>query len=143
MIDFVVKKHKYLFQTNQEVIKISQKEEEDKYIIETQNQKYRTKIIICALPKQIIERISFFKQIYSLLSKIKCAPLCRIYSRYLNKKEVWFENLSKITTNNHLRMVIPINKEKGIIMISYTDNKFADYWNKIYKKEGITILNQK
>ena len=147
MIDFVVKieKHKYLFQINQEVENISQiNGKEEKYLIQTQKQKYITKIIICALPKQIIERIPFFKPIYSLLSKIKCAPLCRIYARYssLNEKKIWFENLSKITTNNHLRMVIPINKEKGIIMISYTDNKFADYWNKIYKKEGISTLNK-
>jgi monoamine oxidase len=144
MIDFVVKtKKETIFQINQEVIKISQKQDE-KYIIQTQNQKYITKIIIGALPKQNIERISFFKPIYSLLSKIKCAPLCRIYSRYADnhKKEIWFENLSKITTNNHLRMVIPINKEKGIIMISYTDNKFADYWHQLYKKEGISVLNQ-
>ena len=39
-------------------------------------------------------------------------------------------------------MVIPINKEKGIIMISYTDNKFAEYWNNLYKKEGVNKVNE-
>jgi monoamine oxidase len=145
MIDFVVKKNKEIFQINQNIQKISQlpKEIQEKYLIETQNKKYITKIIISALPKQILERISFFKPLNPLLSKIKCAPLCRIYSRYPKEKNIWFENLSKITTNNHLRMVIPINKEKGIIMISYTDNKFADYWYRKYKKEGISKINER
>ena len=33
-------------------------------------------------------------------------------------------------------MMIPINTEKGIIMFSYTDNKYADYWKKLYDKKG-------
>jgi monoamine oxidase len=145
MIQFVVEnKNKNLsIQKNQNVIKISQSNPNNNsvYQIKTQNKKYITRMIICALPKQILERISFFKPIYPLLSKIKCAPLCRIYSRFEGNS--WFKNLPKITTNNNLRMVIPVNKEKGIIMISYTDNKYAEYWNNIYKKEGVDKLNQK
>jgi len=141
MIDFVVKNQKNIFRMNQSVEKISQLQgKNEKYIIKTKNGKYITKVIICALPKQVLERISFFQPIYSILSKIKCAPLCRIYSRF---SETWFENLPKITTNNHLRMVIPVNKEKGIVMISYTDNKYADYWHKIYKNKGIERINEK
>ena len=141
MIQFVDKKNKNIFQINQNVNKISQINNNLYQIETTQNKKYTTRIIISALPKNILERISFFKPIYPLLSKIKCAPLCRIYSRF--EKDPWFKNLPKITTNNHLRMIIPVNKEKGIIMISYTDNKFAEYWNNIYKKEGVDRLNQK
>ena len=142
MIQFVVENqnNKNIFQTNQNVDKISQIKDQI-YKIKTQNKQYITRNIISALPKQILERISFFKPIYPLLSKIKCAPLCRIYSRF--EKDPWFKNLPKLTTNNNLRMVIPVNKEKGIIMISYTDNKYAEYWNNIYKKEGVEILNQK
>ena len=141
MIQFVDKKNKNIFQINQNVNKISQINNKLYKIETTQNKKYTTRIIISALPKNILERISFFKPIYPLLSKIKCAPLCRIYSRF--ETDPWFKNLPKITTNNHLRMIIPVNKEKGIIMISYTDNKFAEYWNNIYKKEGVDRLNQK
>ena len=150
--DYVIKnykKNKNPFQKNQKVLQIiSQKTKTEetniKYIIKTQDKKYITKIIISALPKQILEKISFFKPIYPWISKIKCSPLCRIYSRFSNEKEkeIWFNNLPKITTNNNLRMVIPINKEKGIIMISYTDNKFADYWYNLYKKQGIQKLNK-
>ena len=144
MINFVIENYKKNpFKINQNIIKISQKSE-TKYIIKTQNQNYITKIIISALPKQVLEKISFFKPIYSWISKIKCSPLCRIYSRFSDKEKekVWFQNLPKITTNNNLRMIIPINKEKGIIMISYTDNKFANFWYNLYKKEGISKLNK-
>jgi monoamine oxidase len=154
MIDFVIKtQKKNPFKINQKVMNIRQlfsqnKEDNEKYEIQTQNKKYITEIIICALPKNVLEKISFFKPVYPFLSKIKCSPLCRIYSRFSTtalepQNKIWFNNLPKLTTNNHLRIVIPINKEKGIIMISYTDNKFADYWYKIYKKDGIKILNEK
>lgn len=158
MIDFVIKtQKKNPFKINQKVMNIRQlfsqndnekENKQEKYEIQTQNKKYITETIICALPKNVLEKISFFKPVYPFLSKIKCSPLCRIYSRFSTttttpQNKIWFYNLPKLTTNNHLRIVIPINKEKGIIMISYTDNKFADYWYKIYKKDGMKILNEK
>jgi monoamine oxidase len=157
MIEYVIENNNNNpFHINQNVINIQQFSQ-NQYIIKTQNRNYKTKIIISALPKQILERISFFKPVYPWISKIKCSPLCRIYSRYKRSdqkrsdqkrsdqkqsQDLWFQNLPKMTTNNNLRMVIPINKEKGIIMISYTDNKFAEYWNNLYKKEGINKVNE-
>ena len=156
MMEYVIENYNNPFRINQNVINIQQFSQ-NQYRIKTQNRNYKTKtyitkIIISALPKQILERISFFKPVYPWISKIKCSPLCRIYSRYndkdqdktlwYNDKDLWFKSLPKITTNNNLRMVIPINKEKGIIMISYTDNKFAEYWNNLYKKEGINKVNE-
>ena len=34
-------------------------------------------------------------------------------------------------------MIIPISEKEGVIMISYTDNKFAKYWKRIYDKYGV------
>jgi monoamine oxidase len=42
-----------------------------------------------------------------------------------------------MTTNNNLRMVIPISEKDGVIMISYSDNKYADGWNRLYKSKGV------
>lgn len=99
---------------------------------------------ICALPKQGLERFSIFKPIFSSLAKIKCAPLCRIYSRFLvhPKEGVWFKGLPKFSTNNNLRMVIPISETTGVIMISYTDNIFADFWQQLYKRGGLIDVNR-
>jgi hypothetical protein len=92
---------------------------------------------ICALPKQIIENIAFFKPWKPRFEEIVCAPLCRIYSKYLPGEdgEFWFSGLHKFTTDNDLRMVIPTGQE-GVVMVSYTDNKFANKWQRLYKQKG-------
>jgi hypothetical protein len=104
---------------------------------------YHGKNIISALPKQVLEKISFFKPIYPYLEKIYCGSLCRIYSKFpLDENgKSWFNDLNKFTTNNNLRIVIPVNKKEGIIMSCYTDNKFASFWKKLYEKGGEKEVN--
>jgi hypothetical protein len=50
--------------------------------------------------------------------------------------------MQSFTTNNHLRIVIPYNEKEGIIMISYSDNMFADFWNKLESSGGIGAVNR-
>jgi monoamine oxidase len=109
---------------------------------------YSAKHCISALPKQVVESIAFFRPLSKLLSQIKCAPLCRIYSKFPlipkspgKKAHQWFSGLPKLTTNNNLRMVIPIDESNGVIMTSYSDNKFAKYWKKLYDTKGIDAVN--
>jgi hypothetical protein len=93
---------------------------------------------VCALTKNVLEKIPIFRPLKSILQKINCGTLCRIYSKFDVKKgeHLWLKDLPKFTTNNNLRMVIPIDFEAGVIMISYTDNIFADFWHKLYLKKG-------
>ena len=73
------------------------------------------------------------------INSIQNEPLYRIYARYpLDKKthKVWFDGMGKISTNLPIKYIIPVNYEKGVIMISYTDSKFAKYWFK-QVSEGI------
>jgi len=98
---------------------------------------------ICALPKQVAENLAIFKPLRSLFSQIVCAPLCRIYSTFpVVRGKTWFSGLSKFTTNNNLRMVIPVSESDGVIMISYSDNKYADGWNRLYKSGGMGAVNR-
>lgn len=100
---------------------------------------------ICALIKEDLEKIPIFLPIKSNLQKIKNFPLCRIYCKFPKDSKTnqpWFHDLSKMTTNNNLRYIIPINPDQGTIMISYTDNKYADYWNHIKTTKGIQALNR-
>ena len=46
----------------------------------------------------------------------------------------------KTTTNNNLRIITPIDKNTGSIIVSYTDNKFAEYWKN--KKNIIPLINK-
>jgi hypothetical protein len=75
---------------------------------------YTTQKCICALPKNILEKLTIFNPIQGLIDKVQCSPLCRIYSKFPlhenNKKgkgdrEPWFVGLTKLTTNNNLRMI--------------------------------------
>lgn len=105
---------------------------------------YYGKQCICAMPKQVVEQIKFFQPLAPMLSKIKCAPLCRIYSKFpIQENRVWFKGLPKLTVNSPLRMIIPINEQKGVIMSSYSDNKFAKYWKRLYNKEGESGVNNR
>lgn len=91
---------------------------------------------ICAIPRPQLQKISLFRPLHSILQKIICSPLCRIYSVF---QEQWNKSLPKLTTNNFLRIVIPWKTyPNGVtsIMSSYTDNKFARYWKKLYDKSG-------
>lgn len=143
---------------------------------------YTSKKCICALPKNVLEKLTIFNPIRGLLDKVDCAPLCRIYSKFplkepnrkhwfkptknlirsadshsswsmtteeLNRSPEgadlnlpWFVGLSKLTTNNNLRMIIPIDENEGIIMSSYTDNKYARFWKDLFDKEGEQGVNR-
>ena len=110
------------------------------------NKKYECQQCICALPKQALLKLAIFKPIRSLLNKVECGTLCRIYSQFdpdTTTGKVWFHELEKFTTNNDLRMVIPYNSKEGVIMISYSDNIFADNWLKLYEKKGVRAVNTK
>jgi hypothetical protein len=116
------------------------------YSLRTTNKiNYYASKVISALPKQVLEKIDFFRPIYNDLKYIVCEPLCRIYSKFPVSKDgkIWFENISKFNTNNNLRMVIPINSHDGVIMTSYTDYKYARYWKHLYDKNGIDYVNKK
>ena len=107
---------------------------------------YQSQQCICALPKQALLKLAIFKPIRSLLNKIECGTLCRIYSQFDPDPatgKVWFHGLDKFTTNNDLRMVVPYNTKTGVIMISYSDNIFADRWLKLYENKGIRAVNTK
>lgn len=100
---------------------------------------------ICALPANVILRWSVFRPIQSFLRGIRCAPLCRIYAVFppggINRK-TWFSGMTKFSVNNPLKMVIPIDESRGVIMISYSDNKYARWWRDLKESEGIRGVNR-
>tara|TARA_Y100000389_G_C17331942_1_gene448565 strand:- start:228 stop:998 length:771 start_codon:yes stop_codon:yes gene_type:complete len=75
------------------------------------------KIIFAIKPSQLKE-FNILSPIFKHINSVYNAPLIRIYAKY---DEVWFKNINRTTTNNILRQIIPISKENGLIMVSYTD----------------------
>jgi monoamine oxidase len=122
----------------------NQNQNQEHFEIHLENKTIPAKKCICALPKQALLKFRIFNPIKPMLNKVECGTLCRIYSKFEPNSEgkVWFKDLPKMTTDNELRMIIPYNTKTGIIMISYSDNKYADYWKKIYDKKGIKEVNK-
>lgn len=92
---------------------------------------YQCNNLILAIPQQNLLQLQYLKPHYKLLKSVECQPLYRIYAKYpINKKtgSVWFSDLPKISTNSKLKFVIPYNYQNGLIMITYTDGKYARYW---------------
>jgi protoporphyrinogen oxidase len=98
---------------------------------------YRANKVILALPKSALSRINYIKrnaEVSKMINSIHTTPLYRIYARYPIDKEtgkVWFADIPKVATNLPIKYIIPMDYEKGLIMISYTDAKYAKYWMNI------------
>ena len=114
------------------------------YSISSNDKEYQAHKVILALPQPALMKIKFLTQhpgVRRLINSIQPEPLYRIYARYpLDKKtgKVWFAGLPKIVSNLPIKYIIPSNVEKGIIMISYTDSRFARYWfNKLAAGDDI------
>jgi monoamine oxidase len=114
----------------------------NKFTIKTNKKTYESKYCVCAIPKLAMEKISFFNPLRRRLNTIGVKRLCRMYAVF-KKKDIWFADLPKTTVNNELRYIIPIDKEKGIIMISYTDSKFAKFWASLPETQVIPTLQSK
>lgn len=91
---------------------------------------YQSKICILAIPKPNLLKFNILNNYKPLIKSIGTKSLCRIYSIF-KKSDIWFKDIEKSTTNNNSRYIIPIDKKNGLIMISYSDSKFAKYWLKL------------
>jgi len=99
-------------------------------------QKYTAKKCICALTKDTLLKLPIFEPIYPMLRKIQTLPLCRIYSQVPDLPTI------KITTNNNLRIIIPIDEKTDTVMMSYTDNNYARFWKKMLDEKGMDAVNK-
>lgn len=101
----------------------------DDFEVILDNKTLFTKQVIFCTPKTSLLNFSCLGSIKSILkNSITCKALCRVYALF-NENEEWLLNFNKKTVvNNALRYIIPMNPQKGLIMISYTDDKYTDYW---------------
>lgn len=125
---------RYNIKLNMNVIDII--EENTCYKVKVNNRYIYTKKLIFSVPKENLLKFNILNPIKDVLvSSITTKPLCRVYAIF-KKEDIWFKDLKqKILTDNDLRYIIPIDSEKGIIMISYTDDKYTKKWNTLLDKE--------
>ena len=157
MIDGMLNKIKtnknYVFKKNQTVKKINYDMERNLYNI-NYNSKNSThsvysKFVICALPRKDLIKFDILSPYMSDLNTINEIAKMRIFEIYDTKTtEAWFKDLPKISTNEELQFVIPIDPKSGLIMSSYNENLSANesYWLNLYnksKREFKSTLNEK
>jgi monoamine oxidase len=83
--------------------------------------------IILTVPINSLNEIEIIPQLkWNNNNKPIPYKLLRIYAKYSNG---WFKGMNKMITDTPISMIIPINPDKGLIMISYSDNINAEYWN--------------
>lgn len=97
---------------------------------------YYTKQCVCALPKLAMEKIPFFTVLQPQLDCVGIKTLCRMYAKFA-PKDNWLQHIPKTTTNNGNRYVIPIDREKGLVMIAYTDSKYARAWKAMPQRKVV------
>jgi monoamine oxidase len=94
---------------------------------------YRTEKLVLAMPKRSLLKQDFFQaKQRALLDSVTGVNLHRIYIKYLRN---WIRDIYKTTTDLPLRQFIPVDKQNGVAMVSYTDLFDADYW-KVYADMG-------
>lgn len=114
-------------------------------LIETNKEVYKCKKIVFSIKGQQLKQFDILKPIHKYTKCLYNAELLRIYAKYpIRKNGVWFTHIRRTTTNSFLRQIIPIDYEKGLIMISYTDgndiNIFKDKTGKIINDSKIKSL---
>lgn len=77
------------------------------------------------------------------LETVGGAALYRIFARFPvgpgREPRAWFHGMKKTTTNNILRYVIPLDSERGVVMISYTDGRYAEALREVGDMEGVVM----
>lgn len=101
----------------------------DGYTVNSKNSEWKSKGIIMA-----VNHCDFIGLSQKNLAKtVKSQHLLRIYAIYPKNtltNEVWFKGMNKVVTDLPIKYIIPIDENKGLIMISYSDCKYANYWTK-------------
>lgn len=102
---------------------------------------YKNKVIfgekiIFSMPKPNLLKFNILSSIKPILKQsIYCKSLCRVYAVF-DKKDIWYQDIKKkLVMNNALRYIIPFGSENPLIMISYTDDKYTQFWKSLQNSQ--------
>tara|TARA_B100001093_G_scaffold478630_1_gene506974 strand:+ start:734 stop:2092 length:1359 start_codon:yes stop_codon:yes gene_type:complete len=153
MLNKIKNNKNYIFKKNQNVKKINYDIERNLYNIEynSKNSTHNiyTKFVICALPRKDLIKFDILSPFTKELNSINEIAKMRIYEIYDTKNnDVWFKDMPKLSTNEELQFIIPVNPKSGLIMSSYNENLSTNqnYWLKLHnksKKDFKNTLNKK
>lgn len=101
---------------------------------------YSGKAVVLALHRDAVKGIRGVSGL-EVLKHLEMTPLLRTYAVFpVRGGKCWFSGMNKIVTDSPIRYILPMDASRGIIMISYTDGKDAEYW--IRRDKGTDALEK-
>ena len=153
MLNKIKTNKNYVFRKNKNVKNISYDFERNLYKINYNNKNNTisvySKFVISALPRKDLVKFDILSPFMNDLNTINEIAKMRIFEIYDTKTtDAWFKDLPKLSTNDELQFIIPIDPKSGLIMSSYNENLSTNqnYWLNLYnksKKNFKSKLNQK
>lgn len=122
-----------ILKLNEEVISVKKIKDVNHFMIKTKTQSYTAPWCICTLEKNVVDK--FHLGIHHL-NYLTNGPLCRIFCTF---REPWYKGMPKYTTKTPLRIIIP---HETCLQISYSDHKYALFWNQVYATYGVPGVNR-
>ena len=104
-------------------------------------------LVVLAITKKTMEALPGLNTnaaLQATLLSLGNGELMRVFSKFpvdQKTQKVWFHDIPRVTTNNFIRYMIPLNYEKGSIMVSYTDGSYAREWNMLPDLKGSIMKN--
>ena len=114
---------------------------EDNYLLKTNKCNFFCKKVILTGQRPDLLKIKYLNPLKKTLNSVKNAKLCRFYFIFDTKKCSWFKNIKKTITDSRLSYFIPIDYEKGLVMISYVDAHNASYLAKMELENKNKFIN--
>jgi glycine/D-amino acid oxidase-like deaminating enzyme len=105
--------------------------EDSHYEVHIKDRPIRAGRVILALHASALRRLPVMRDCEPL-RHLTMAPLTRIYAEYppsASTGAVWFAGMNRTVTDSPLRYIIPIDSSRGIVMISYTDDRDTAHWH--------------
>ena len=107
------------------------------FLVSTESERvFTAPVCVLATPALALQHFKVCRPLKPLLQQIETSPLCRIYTVTKNGRFA-----KKITTDNDLKMIIPINER--VVLVSYTDADYAEGWKQVLDEEGVRGVNRK
>ena len=137
------------FEMGREVVRIHKGDEGIYTIFCDKGSSIESSRCVCTFPVEDVSRLrvsglgGFNEWKRIIKASVYGGSLCRIYSVFPPSEKPWFSGLGKITMDNDVRMIIPIDEEKGVVMISYTDGAIANRWANLKSEKGIREVNRR
>lgn len=121
---------------NTEIKRIKYNEKDNLYQVNYNNKTIFGEKIVFSMPKPNLLKFNILSPIRPILKQsIHCKSLCRVYALF-DKKDIWYQDIKdKLVINNALRYVIPLGRENPLIMISYTDDEYTQFWKSIQNSQ--------